>query len=78
MTKAHTKTPDFEQSLTQLNQLVEKMETGKLSLEESMQHFEQGVSLIRSCQQALTQAEQKVRILTEQHTLEPYSNESYD
>lgn len=67
---------DFEKSLEQLTKLVEKMEGGKLPLEESLQVFEQGVGLIRHCQQALKEAEQRVQILTAQQNLEPYSNES--
>ncbi len=54
---------DFEKALKELEQLVEKMEQGDLSLEDSLKHFERGVALTRSCQQALTEAEQKVRIL---------------
>ena len=72
------KTPDFEQSLEKLTQLVEKMESGKLPLEESLQLFEQGVGLIRHCQEALSQAEQRVQILNSQQQLEPYDNESED
>lgn len=54
---------NFEQSLKELEQLVEKMEQGDLSLEESLAHFERGIALTRACQQALQQAEQKVQIL---------------
>jgi exodeoxyribonuclease VII small subunit len=54
----------FEQALSALEALVEKMESGDLSLEESLQSFERGVQLTRSCQQALRAAEQKVEILT--------------
>ena len=60
------KTPQLEQSLDSLEALVERMESGDLTLEESLQAFEQGVKLTRECQQALSQAEQKVRILLEQ------------
>ncbi len=63
---------DFEQSLAELNSLVEKMEQGGLSLEDSLQFFEQGINLVRQCQQALSTAEQKVKILTQQQQLEPY------
>ena len=59
---------NFEQTLEQLNQIVEKMESGGLSLEESLKYFEQGVALTRQCQQALQQAEQKVQILLEKNT----------
>lgn len=59
------KTTDFEQSLQALESLVTKMEQGDLSLEESLQAFEEGVSLTRECQSILTQAEQKVQLLIE-------------
>ena len=58
-------TLDFEQSLTDLQTLVERLETGELSLEDSLSAFEQGVRLTRGCQTALAQAEQKVQILME-------------
>jgi exodeoxyribonuclease VII small subunit len=56
---------DFEKSLGQLEQLVDQMEVGDLSLEESLKAFEAGVKLTRDCQQALTEAEQKVTLLME-------------
>ena len=69
---------NFEQSLKTLNALVEKMEQGNLSLEDSLQQFEKGVTLIRQCQQALAAAEQKVKILTEKNgesTLENFETD---
>lgn len=56
---------DFEQSLSELQALVERLESGELPLEESLSAFEQGIRLTRDCQSALTQAEQKVQILLE-------------
>ncbi len=56
---------DFEKSLAELEQLVETMEKGDLTLEESLKQFERGVALTRACQKALSEAEQKVRILTQ-------------
>lgn len=56
---------DFEQSLTDLQNLVERLENGELSLEDSLTAFEQGVRLTHDCQAALAQAEQKVQILME-------------
>jgi len=56
---------DFEQSLTDLQNLVERLENGELSLEDSLTAFEQGVRLTRDCQAALAQAEQKVQMLIE-------------
>ena len=63
MAKKSPGNPNFETSLKELETLVEKMEQGDLSLEESLSHFERGVQLSRSCQQALKAAEQKVEIL---------------
>jgi len=54
---------DFEKALGDLEKLVENMEQGDLSLEESLKHFEQGIALTRACQKALTEAEQKIQIL---------------
>jgi exodeoxyribonuclease VII small subunit len=56
---------DFEKALSELESLVERMEQGELSLETSLKEFERGIALARQCQQALQQAEQKVRMLTE-------------
>jgi exodeoxyribonuclease VII small subunit len=52
-------------SLTELQTLVERLESGELSLEESLGAFEQGIRLTRECQTSLSQAEQKVQILLE-------------
>ena len=57
--------PDFEQSLAELQTLIERLESGELSLEDSLATFEQGIRLTRECQDALAQAEQKVQILLE-------------
>lgn len=68
----------FEQSLKELETLVEKMEQGDLSLEESLQHFERGVQLTRACQQALKDAEQKVETLLKkdgQEEVVPFDSE---
>ena len=56
----------FEASIEKLEKLVEKMEDGDLTLEESSKVFEEGVKLTRECQQALVDAEQKVRVLMEE------------
>lgn len=54
---------DFETALAELESLVERMEQGDLTLEESLRQFEAGINLTRACQQALQDAEQKVEIL---------------
>mgnify|MGYP001044041459 CR=1 FL=1 len=65
---AKSKNPvDFEQSLNQLENLVEAMEGGDLSLEDSLKAFEQGIKLSRECQTALSTAEQRVQLLMEEN-----------
>lgn len=56
---------NFEQSLAELETIVKSMETGDLTLEQSLQQFEQGIKLSVLCQEALTVAEQKVELLVE-------------
>jgi exodeoxyribonuclease VII small subunit len=69
----------FEDSLAELEQLVERMEQGNLPLEEALKLFERGIQLTRTCQKALKEAEQKVQILLEENgepTLKPFNDES--
>ena len=54
---------NFERALENLEQLVSSMESGDLSLEDSLKAFEPGIKLTRECQTALKEAEQKIRIL---------------
>lgn len=70
--------PSFEDALTELEQLVARLERGEISLEDSLLAFERGVNLTRACQKALQEAEQKVQILIEKNgkqTLEPFADE---
>lgn len=61
---AKSKKPfQFEPSLAELEALVTAMESGDMSLEESLLAFETGIRLTRECQEALQQAEQKVQLL---------------
>jgi exodeoxyribonuclease VII small subunit len=57
---------NFEEALANLEALVEAMEEGDLSLEESLKAFEQGIKLTRECQAAIEQAEQKVNLLVKE------------
>lgn len=71
-------TVSFEDSLAELEKLVEQLEQGDISLEESLKSFEKGVNLTRTCQKALQEAEQKVQILLEtngKQKLEPFTDE---
>ena len=54
---------EFEKKLSRLENIVEKMEAGELSLEDSLKLFEEGVKLSRECNSQLSEAEQKVKIL---------------
>lgn len=60
------KSVDFEQQLENLEALVESLESGDLSLEDSLKSFETGIKVARECQQALKTAEQKVELLMRQ------------
>jgi exodeoxyribonuclease VII small subunit len=61
--KSKSKTPDFEQSLAELEALVAKLEQGDVPLEDALKTFERGVALTRQCQTALRTAQQKVEVL---------------
>ncbi len=53
----------FESALEDLEQVVEQLESGELSLEESLAAFERGVGLVRLCNQKLTEVEKKIEML---------------
>ena len=63
----------FEEAMAELDELVSRMEDGELSLDESLKAFERGVMLTRKCQEALSQAELRVKTLTDADTLEDLS-----
>ena len=76
--KSKSKLPDFEQSLTELEALVAKLEQGDVPLEEALKTFERGVALTRQCQTALRTAQQKVEVLLARNgeeTIEPLVDE---
>ena len=57
---------DFEKDLTALESIVERLERGDLSLEDSVRLFEEGVKLSDACKKELEAAEGKIQILIEQ------------
>lgn len=59
-----TKGIHFEQSITELEDIVRQLEKGDLSLDDSLKQFEKGIGLARRCQTVLKQAEQKIEELT--------------
>ncbi len=70
-----TSMPNFEAALAELEQLVEKMESGNQTLEEALKSFQRGIELTRACQEGLKEAEQRVEKLVQQNgivAVEPY------
>jgi len=68
--------PDFEQALSELEGLVERLEHGDLPLEEALALFERGVALTRQCQSSLAAAQQKVDVLLKrgsEHLVQPFA-----
>ncbi|PCJ31102.1 MAG: exodeoxyribonuclease VII small subunit [Gammaproteobacteria bacterium] len=63
---ARRKKLNYEDSVTELESLVTRLEQGDISLEESLKLYEKGVLLTRDCQDALQTAEQKVQVLLQQ------------
>ncbi|MBK1644504.1 exodeoxyribonuclease VII small subunit [Thiocapsa imhoffii] len=71
--------PPFEHALSELEAIVDALERGEMSLEESLNAFERGIGLTRSCQQALDAAEQRVRLLSDTRVdAEPEPFQSHD
>ena len=58
---------NFESKLDELEQLVENLESGDLDLEDALTQFEKGIKMTKECQQALSSAEQRVKILIEKN-----------
>jgi exodeoxyribonuclease VII small subunit len=57
--------PDFEKQLTALEKVVERLEQGDLSLEESVRLFEEGIKLSDACKKELEAAEGKIQLLVD-------------
>jgi len=75
MSKDSKPEPDFEKTLAELEKLVDSLEQGDLSLDETLSGFKQGIELTRQCQSVLDNAEQTVQQLLDNHdedSLEPF------
>jgi len=75
MTPKKTDLPDFESALSELEKLVQKLESGDLSLDASLQEFKRGVELTRHCQSVLDKAQLTVEQLTDnddESSVEPF------
>lgn len=54
----------FEESMTELEEVVSRLESGDVTLDDSLKLFEKGIKLAKSCQKKLDEAEKKVKLLT--------------
>jgi len=55
--------PNFESAMDRLEAIVEQMESGKLPLEDLIVRYEEGMNLVKICQERLANAEQKIEII---------------
>ena len=66
----------YEQAYSELEQIVAQMESGQMSLEDSLTAYKRGNTLLEFCQKSLAEVEQQVRILNERQQLTPFNTES--
>jgi exodeoxyribonuclease VII small subunit len=59
---------NFEAAMDRLEAIVEQMESGKMMLEELIVRYEEGMKLVKICQERLASAEQRIEIITRNHT----------
>ena len=76
MSPAKKNTQSIESRLTELEAILEELESGDLELDQALKKFEQGVKLSRECQKTLEDAELKIKILMDNHLKE--TNENLD
>ncbi|MCW8925197.1 MAG: exodeoxyribonuclease VII small subunit [Xanthomonadales bacterium] len=79
MSKKPKQEADFEKTLAELEKLVESLEQGDLSLDESLSGFKRGIELTRQCQSVLDNAEQTVQQLLDNQdddSLEPFDKDA--
>lgn len=55
----------FEDSMTKLEEIVSELESGDISLDDSIKKFEEGIKLYKSCKDSLAKSEKKIKVLTE-------------
>lgn len=63
MAKKEQEEKKFEKAIEELEKVVERLESGELSLEDSLAAFEEGVGLVKFCNQKLTEVEKKIELL---------------
>ncbi|RMG09168.1 MAG: exodeoxyribonuclease VII small subunit [Planctomycetota bacterium] len=64
MPKKQTASPSFEERFAALEAILTELESGELSLEDSLRRYEEGVKTLRACREVLRQAEQRMEELT--------------
>ena len=74
MSPAKKNTQSIESRLTELEAILEELESGDLELDQALKKFEQGVKLSRECQKTLEDAELKIKILMDNELKEPNEN----
>ena len=67
-------TPDFETTLKDLEEIVTRLESGDLPLEEALNEFENAIKLVQQGQEKLQKAEQRIQILLQKYELSPLSD----
>lgn len=63
--KSTPSTIDFENSLKELEGIVRELESGEVSLDESLKRFEKGIDLYKQCRKTLEGAEKRIKILSD-------------
>jgi exodeoxyribonuclease VII small subunit len=71
--KSQVTPPNYETAIAELESIVNQMESENLPLERSLSAYRRGVELLKICQQSLTEAEQQVRIVSEENKLNTFS-----
>ena len=66
---------NFEGAMDRLEEIVEQMESGKMMLEELIVHYEEGMKLVKVCQERLASAEQRIEIITRNNTGKPIAKD---
>ena len=66
----------FEDSIKELEKIVQSLEDGEPNLDESLKNFEKGISLIKVCQKELESAENKIKELTEDGQTKPFNDDA--
>jgi exodeoxyribonuclease VII small subunit len=66
MNKKNTKISNFEEDLKKLQNILDDIESDKLSLEDSIQKYKEGMELSKKCQEALNEAKQVIKLLEDE------------